>query len=49
MARNERTKDLSNWFEVSPGRISQLRREFHRGWLRYHGEDGPSRESACTP
>jgi hypothetical protein len=38
MARNERTQDLSRAFGVSPGRISQLRREFHADWQRYTGE-----------
>jgi len=42
MARNERTTDLSRQFQVSPGRISQLRREFHDDWLRFHGEEVPS-------
>jgi hypothetical protein len=42
MARNERTMDLSRRFEVSPGRISQLRREFHQGWTRFCGEHEPS-------
>ncbi len=45
MARNERTKDLSRRFGVSPARISQLRRAFHDNWLRYHGEGTPSRPS----
>jgi hypothetical protein len=35
MARNERTLDLSKQFEVSPARISQLRREFHDDWERF--------------
>lgn len=38
MIRNERTKDLSRQFELSPGRISQLRREFMEGWKRYTGD-----------
>ena len=38
MARNARTLDLSRRFELSPGRISQLRREFHDGWRRFCGE-----------
>jgi hypothetical protein len=38
MARNERTQDLSRAFGVSPGRISQLRREFHADWQRFTGE-----------
>jgi hypothetical protein len=35
MALGERTLDLSRRFDVSPARISQLRREFHDGWLRF--------------
>lgn len=32
MARNERTKDLSRQFDLSAGRISQLRRQFQEAW-----------------
>jgi hypothetical protein len=39
MASNERTLDISKQFELSPGRISQMRREFHDGWERFC--DGP--------
>ena len=35
MARNERTKDLSQEFEVSQGRISQMRRYFHDSWCQF--------------
>jgi hypothetical protein len=38
MARNERTLDLSKEFELSPARISQLRREFHDDWHRFLGD-----------
>jgi hypothetical protein len=38
MARNERTLDLSRQFEVSPARVSQLRREFFEGWRRFCGQ-----------
>jgi hypothetical protein len=38
MMRNERTLDLSKRFDVSPGRISQLRRELHDDWLRFLGD-----------
>jgi len=38
MADGERTKDISQRFELSPGRISQLRREFHSDWTRFCGE-----------
>jgi hypothetical protein len=48
MAQNERTTDLSRQFELSPGRISQLRREFHVGWLRYHGEEVSSPKPTGT-
>jgi hypothetical protein len=48
LARGERTKDLSQAFAVSPGRISQLRREFRDGWRRFHGEDVPARRRAAT-
>jgi hypothetical protein len=38
MAQNERTLDLSKEFELSPARISQLRREFHDDWNRFLGD-----------
>jgi hypothetical protein len=45
MARNERTKDLSREFEVSPTRISQLRREFQQGWSRFCGDTPTSNQA----
>ena len=39
MAKNERTLDLSKRFEVSPGRISQMRQELHNNWRRFLGDD----------
>ena len=48
MARNERTTDLSKEFEVSPGRISQMRREFCDDWLRFHGELAPAGKKAAA-
>jgi Sigma-70, region 4 len=39
MLRNERTKDLSKEFQVSEGRISQLRREFLTGWKCFVGDE----------
>jgi hypothetical protein len=48
MARNERTEDLSRQFELSPSRVSQLRREFRDGWRRFHGEDVPARRRAAA-
>ncbi len=38
MARNERTKNLAREFDLSPGRISQLRRELHDDWDSFCGE-----------
>jgi hypothetical protein len=38
MAHNERTLDLSKEFELSPARVSQLRREFHDDWRRFCGD-----------
>jgi hypothetical protein len=48
MARNEHTKDLSQQFALSPGRISQKQREFRDGWRRFHGEDAPARRRAAA-
>jgi hypothetical protein len=50
MARNERTLDLSKQFDVSPARISQLRREFHEDWLRFTADPAerePGNGHAC--
>jgi hypothetical protein len=38
MAQNERTLDLSKEFELSPARISQVRREFYLDWRRFCGD-----------
>jgi hypothetical protein len=35
MGLGGRTLDLAKEFEVSPARISQMRREFHGGWMRF--------------
>jgi hypothetical protein len=43
MARNERTRDLSHQFDVSPGRISQLRRDFALSWRKFCAEAGPEK------
>ena len=47
MANNEGTLDLSRQFELSPGRISQLRREFHDDWRRFCGADGQAGTSVA--
>lgn len=38
LAVGERTKDVAKQFDISPGRISQLRRELHESWQTFHGE-----------
>jgi hypothetical protein len=38
MAMNERTTDLAREFDLSPGRISQLRRELHDDWVAFCGD-----------
>ena len=32
------TSEVAKRFRVSPGRISQLRREMHQSWIEFHGE-----------
>jgi DNA-binding CsgD family transcriptional regulator len=39
MGNNERTMDLSKRFDLSPARISQLRRELHIAWTRFGGNE----------
>jgi len=48
MARNERTTDLSKEFELSQGRISQLRQEFHQGWTKFVGDTVDVRGTPCS-
>jgi hypothetical protein len=38
LALGHRTRDLAEKYGTSPGRISQLRREFHQDWQRFTGE-----------
>ena len=38
MALGEGTKDLASKHGISQARISQLRRELHSDWRRFHGE-----------
>lgn len=38
MVLSHRTSDLARRFGTSPGRISQLRSEYHLDWLRFCGE-----------
>ena len=39
LAEGGRTIDVAKRFGVSLARISQLRREFERSWLAFHGEE----------
>jgi len=48
MARNERTRDLSQQFGVSPGRISQLRRDFAQSWRDFCAEAEPEKAKATA-
>jgi hypothetical protein len=48
MARNERTRDLSQQFGVSPSRISQLRRDFALSWRDFCAEAGPEKARATA-
>jgi hypothetical protein len=38
LARGESTLDAARRFALTPGRISQLRREFQASWQAFHGE-----------
>jgi hypothetical protein len=38
MALGHRTDELAQGYGISPARVSQLRREFHDNWQRFHGE-----------
>jgi hypothetical protein len=38
MALAHSTGQLALKHRVSPGRVSQLRREFHLDWCHFHGE-----------
>ncbi|MGA2619387.1 MAG: hypothetical protein ABSF26_17405 [Thermoguttaceae bacterium] len=42
LAMGNTTTDVARQLDVSAGRVSQLRRELHKSWLEFHGEDGAS-------
>lgn len=42
LAEGDRTTDVARRFGVSLARISQLRREFEKSWLAFHGEEAES-------
>ena len=39
MMRDERTRDLAHKYGVSPGRVSQWRRQYQQDWNRFQGEE----------
>ena len=47
LAAGNRTGEVAEEFEVSAGRISQMRREFKKSWLEFHGEK-PSGDRAAV-
>ncbi len=48
LAQGDTAREVSQRFKLSPGRVSQLRREFHESWQQFHGERSSSNESGHT-
>lgn len=46
LAVGNTTKDVAQRFRVSPGRVSQLRRELYESWQRFHGEADEPKQAA---
>ena len=44
LAEGHRTTDVARRFGLTLGRVSQLRREFERSWLAFHGEEAESEQ-----
>ena len=40
LAQGQATMDVAQEFLVTPGRISQLRRQYERSWMSFQGEAG---------
>jgi hypothetical protein len=38
LCQGERPVEVARRYHITRGRVSQLRRELHDGWLRFHGE-----------
>lgn len=38
LCQGERPVEVARQYGITRGRVSQLRRELHEGWLRFHGE-----------
>lgn len=49
MAQNERTTQLARKYRLSPGRISDLRREFHDDWQRFVADPVEQRGPGSVP
>jgi hypothetical protein len=47
LALGHRTSDVAKRFRVCQGRVSQLRRELHTAWQRFHGEPEPPQVTAA--
>lgn len=43
------TGEVARRFRVSPGRVSQLRREMHQSWQDFHGESNSENAKPDTP
>ncbi len=48
LARGETTGWVSRQHHISAARVSQLRRELHKAWLRFHGEAEPLEAAAAS-
>jgi hypothetical protein len=48
LAAGETTSSVAKTFGVSPGRVSQLRRELMRSWQAFHGEQPPPQDAALA-
>jgi hypothetical protein len=43
----ERTQDVGRRYGLSPARVSQLRRDFHDDWRRFHGDGAPEKTATA--
>jgi hypothetical protein len=48
LATGETTTRVSRQHHISAARVSQLRRELHKAWLRFHGEAEPREVAAAS-
>jgi hypothetical protein len=47
LARSHSTSEAAERFQLSPGRISQLRRELVESWQAFHGDNVSENETSC--